>query len=49
MESARYFEMSVPAYQTKQHNVKEIHNLNNNWLHILSLWLQDFSERAEIS
>lgn len=54
IESASYFETSVPAYQTKQHNVKEIRNLNNYWLHMLhlhsvSLWLQDCSEHAEIS
>ena len=30
MENSSYFETSVPAYQTKQHNVKEIHNLNNH-------------------
>jgi hypothetical protein len=54
MESASYFETSAPAYQTKRHNVKEIHNLNNYWLcmlhlHSVSLSLQDCSERAEIS
>jgi len=52
MENTSYFETSVPAYQTKQHNVKEIHNLKNHWLHTLSLhsvWLQHRSERAQIS
>jgi len=29
-ENAGYFETSVPDCQTKQHNVKEIHNINNH-------------------
>jgi len=46
-ENAGYFETSVPVYQTKQHNVKEIqtkqhnvkeiHNLNHHLLHMLHL------------